>query len=189
MKTLLRKPTILWVSASVLLLTEKNVAADESCDNPISHSFTCSTTSLCEEGSNAQADAYCFQMRSCLFGYCSTSDIVELESAEGACSLLEEGQIDDEALCLDNWDSSWWMTDYFQAVDCADTSVVYLDCTKTVGNISQSTAASLGFSAVGVAALVGWFLQKRQRQSQALVQLDHECDDGDAEMTSKFTRM
>jgi len=147
-----------------------NEGAD--CDDPISYTFSCTQSSLCEQlNNNDDADGadtpstLCYRVRSCFIGFCSTSDWVETEEIDTVCSLADETDDDGEGLCVEGWDSSWWMTDYVEAVDCDDTSAIYLECSESVGDVSSSTAASLGFSAVGAAVLVSlWFSRRRRRR-------------------------
>lgn len=160
--------------AIFLLSTSTAAKAEESyennsCEKPLSYSFSCSTETLCQSASTVPT-TICFRLRSCLLGYCSTSDSQQIPTSD-VCDLLGEyssGQADD--VCLDGFDSSFWMTDYYEAVDCDDSSVVYMDCTETLGDVSSSTVAALGFSAVGLAALAIGLLKKRRRRSTAVVE-------------------
>jgi len=180
--------------SSLLLLTATAAAeewayGDDSCEDPIQISTTCTTSSLCNGNyANDATAAYCFQMRSCFLGYCTTSDLVEMDNVDDVCALIDDSETE---FCVDGWDSTWWMTDYYEAVDCNDSSLIYLDCYQTIGDVSESTAASLGFSALGVAVLVGYLVQKRRRRKSAAHISFEEEEQPHSEMapTSGFVQM
>lgn len=189
-----------FVVVALLLLTCLSAAEDlddTTCDDPIPWSSSCSVTSLCDDGNDAVSGSLCYRVRSCFLGYCSTSDLQEgASSVDDVCESMTDWIDGDEegTFCMDDWDSSWWMTDYVQAVDCEDVDTVYLDCSDSIGDVSSSTTASLGFSMVGFGvAIAALMVRRRQKRRRGVLVLEDDEQAASTEMpdvtSTSFSRM
>lgn len=161
-----------WIVVLLFLSLYSGVTMAEEeydCENPLDYSFVCTQTSLCSSSDDFVAPSrICYRIKSCFFGICTTTDYVESEETDSVCELVEEGFNKDNQVCLDGWDSSWWMTDYIEAVDCDYTDSVYLNCSESVGDVPDS-AVGMGFSAVLVAAAVATVWSRHRRRTMASI--------------------